>query len=49
MYAIRSYYDKENALKYGIVKPKDADKIVSSIVIKVKESALYKNRLLMLV
>jgi len=45
---LRIPVNKENALKYGIVKPKDADKIVSSIVIKVKESALYKNRLLML-
>ncbi len=40
--------NKENALKYGIVKQKDADKIVPSIIIRIKEGALYKNRLLML-
>lgn len=40
--------NKENVLKYGIVAPKDADKIVSDMVIKIKGSALYKNRLLML-
>jgi len=45
---IRIPVNKENALKYGIVKPKDADKIVPSIVIRIKEGALYKNRLLML-
>lgn len=45
---IRIPVNKENALKYGIVKPKDAENIVSSIVIRIKEGALYKNRLLML-
>ena len=40
--------NKENALKSGIVKQKDADKIVDDIVIKVKGNALYKNRLAML-
>ncbi len=40
--------NKENALKYGIVKPKDADKIVPYIDIEISGSALYKNRLLML-
>ena len=40
--------NKDNALKYGIVKPKDADKIVSKIYINIKNSAIYKNRLLML-
>ncbi len=45
---LRIPVNKENALKYGIVKHKDADKIVPYIDIKIKESALYKNRLLML-
>jgi hypothetical protein len=45
---IRIPVNKENALKYGIVKPKDADKIVSHIDIKIKDGAIYKNRLLML-
>ncbi|MBU2940093.1 DUF2723 domain-containing protein [Lacinutrix sp. C3R15] len=40
--------NKENALKYGIVDQKDADKIEDYIQIKITESALYKNRLLML-
>ena len=40
--------NKENALKYGIVKEKDADEIEDYIQIKIKENALYKNRLLML-
>jgi hypothetical protein len=45
---LRLPVNKENALKYGIVKPKDADKIVPYIDIRIKESAIYKNRLLML-
>ncbi len=45
---LRLPVNKDNALKYGIVKPKDADKIVSHIDIKIKQSAIYKNRLLML-
>ncbi len=45
---LRLPVNKENALKSGIVKPKDADKIVSNIDIKVSGGALYKNRLLML-
>ena len=45
---LRLPVNKENALKYGIVSAKDADKIVSDIVIKIKEGAIYKNRLLML-
>ncbi|MDO7173410.1 DUF2723 domain-containing protein [Mariniflexile sp. AS56] len=45
---LRIPVNKENALKYGIVQPKDADKIVSHIDIKVTGGALYKNRLLML-
>ena len=40
--------NKENVLKYGIVKPKDADKIEDSLYIKIKGNAIYKNRLLML-
>lgn len=45
---IRIPVNKENVLKYGIVSPKDTDKIVSEVFIKIKGSALYKNRLLML-
>jgi tetratricopeptide (TPR) repeat protein len=45
---LRIPVNKENALKSGIVKPKDADKIVPHIDIKVTGGALYKNRLLML-
>ena len=45
---IRIPVDKENALKYGIVKEKDADLIVPYIDINIKESAIYKQRLLML-
>ena len=45
---LRIPVNKENALKSGIVKEKDADKIVSHIDIRIKENALYKNRLLML-
>lgn len=45
---LRIPVNKENALKSGIVKPEDADKVVSEIIIKVSGGALYKNRLLML-
>ena len=45
---LRIPVNKENALKSGIVKPKDADKIVPYIDIEVEGGALYKNRLLML-
>ena len=45
---LRIPVNKENALKHGIVKPKDADKIVPYIDIRIKEGAIYKNRLLML-
>ncbi|GAA4279907.1 glycosyltransferase family 117 protein [Gaetbulibacter aestuarii] len=45
---LRIPVNKQNALKSGIVKQKDADKIVDDIVIKVKGNALYKNRLAML-
>ena len=40
--------NKNNALSNNIVSPEDADKIVDSIIIKIKGQALYKNRLLML-
>lgn len=45
---LRIPVNKENALKYGIVKGKDADKIVPHIDIKLTGGALVKNRLLML-
>lgn len=45
---LRLPVNKENVLKSGIVKPKDADKIVPYIDITVQGGALYKNRLLML-
>jgi hypothetical protein len=45
---LRIPVNKDNALKHGIVKPEDADKIVSHIDIRIKEGAIYKNRLLML-
>lgn len=45
---IRIPVDKESVLKYGIVKKKDSAKIVPYIDIKIKDNALYKNRLLML-
>ncbi len=44
---IRIPVNKENALKYGIVAQKDADKMVDYIDIKV-DRALAKNRILML-
>ena len=40
--------DKNNALEYGIVKQEDSDKIVTFVDIKIKDGAIYKNRLLML-
>ncbi|WP_223034696.1 glycosyltransferase family 117 protein [Hanstruepera marina] len=40
--------NKENALKYGIVKEKDSADIVDFITVKITDGALYKNRLLML-
>jgi hypothetical protein len=40
--------NKENVLKSGLVKPEDADKIEDYLYLKIDESALYKNRLLML-
>ncbi|MCF7559283.1 DUF2723 domain-containing protein [Sabulilitoribacter multivorans] len=45
---LRIPVNKENALKSGIVKQKDADIIVPYIDIEVTGGALYKNRLLML-
>ncbi|WP_452598458.1 DUF2723 domain-containing protein [Pontimicrobium sp. MEBiC01747] len=45
---IRIPVNKANVLENGIVKQKDADKIVPYIDIKIKESAIYKQRLLML-
>ena len=45
---VRIPVDKESALANGIVKQKDSAKIVPYIDIRIKESALYKNRLLML-
>ncbi len=45
---VRIDVNKENALKSGIVKPEDADKIVPHIDIEIKGGAIYKNRLLML-
>ena len=45
---LRIPVNKENVLKNGIVNSKDADKIVPHIDIRIKEGALYKNRLLML-
>ena len=45
---IRIPVNKESVLRNGIVKEKDSAKIVPHIDIKIKENALYKNRLLML-
>ncbi len=45
---IRIPVNKASVLKHGIVKEKDSSKIVPYIDIKIKGSALYKNRLLML-
>lgn len=40
--------NKENAIKNNIVSEKDADKIEDTLYLTITESALYKNRLLML-
>ena len=45
---VRIPVNKENAIKYGIVKEKDSAEIVDFIDIKITDGALYKNRLLML-
>ncbi len=46
--SIRIPVNKENALKYGIVKPENADEIVDNIFIELEGNVIYKNRLLML-
>jgi hypothetical protein len=45
---IRIPVNKENALKYGIVKEKDADEMVDYLDVKITDNAIFKNRLLML-
>ena len=45
---IRIPVDKNTVLKNGIVKPKDADKIVDFIDFRIKDNIILKNRLLML-
>ena len=45
---LRLYVDKEKVLKNGIVAPEDADLIVPFIDFDIDESALSKNRILML-
>ena len=45
---IRIPVNKENALKSGIVKEKDADEMVEYLDVEITDNALYKNRLLML-
>lgn len=45
---IRIPVNKEAVLKNGVVKPKDANKIVPFIDVKITDNAIYKNRLLML-
>ena len=45
---IRVPVNKENVLKSGIVKPEDADKILSHIDIDLPETALLKNQMMML-
>ena len=45
---IRVPVDKEAVLENGIVKQKDADKILPYLDVEINGSALYKNRLLML-
>ena len=40
--------NKANALKYGIVSPEDANKMVDEITINISKSTLYKNDLMML-
>lgn len=46
--SIRVPVNKENAVKYGIVKPEDAGEMVDNIFIKLDGNVIYKNRLLML-
>ena len=45
---IRVPVNKENVLKYGLVKPKDEDLIEDYLDVKITDGAIYKNRLLML-
>lgn len=45
---LRVPVNKANVLKSGLVKPEDADKIEEYLYLTINESALYKNRLLML-
>jgi len=45
---IRVPVNKENAIKYGIVSKKDADKIVDELILDVGENGLYKSSLAML-
>jgi hypothetical protein len=40
--------NKDQVLKNGLVKPKDADKIEDNLYAKITSSTIYKNRLLML-
>jgi hypothetical protein len=40
--------NKEAVLRNGVVKQKDADKIVDEIVINIKDDVIYKNRMFML-
>ena len=45
---IRIPVNKKNVLESGVVKPKDADKILPYLDVEIGSSAIYKNRLLML-
>jgi diadenosine tetraphosphate (Ap4A) HIT family hydrolase len=45
---IRVPVNKENVIKYGIVAPDDADKIVDELILDVGENGLYKAQLAML-
>ena len=45
---IRVPVNKNEVLKHGIVKPKDADQIVDNIFLKLNGNVIYKNRLLMM-
>jgi len=40
--------NKDNALKYGIVKPEDSSLMVNTVVLKINKQALYKDGLAML-
>lgn len=46
--SIRIPVNRENVLKYGIVKPENEDEIVDNIFIQLQGNVIYKNRLLML-